>query len=62
MANIPTDPAKNVTGDSATFISFMRKLISVPHSEIKAKLEAEKEAKRTSKSTSRVPVVPAKQA
>lgn len=47
MPNQPTVSAKNVTGDSDTFQSFMRRLLQVPHSEIKAKLDAEKEAKRT---------------
>jgi hypothetical protein len=51
MSNLPVGSAKNVTGDSA-FENFMRRLVQVPHSEIKAKLEAEKEAKRTSKSAS----------
>jgi hypothetical protein len=38
-----------------TFINFTRRILSVPHSEIKAKLDAEKEAKRIAKaSTSRV--------
>ena len=40
------DSAKNVRGDSATFTEFMRKLIAVPHSEIKAEMEAEKAVKR----------------
>jgi hypothetical protein len=62
MSNQPTSSAKNVTGDSDRFTSFMRKLVSVPHSEIKAKLDAEKESKRTSKVASRVPAVPTKQA
>lgn len=38
----------------ARFTEFTRRLVSVPHSEIKEKLEAEKAAKRTSKSASRV--------
>jgi len=58
----PINPAKNVSGDSGTFTNFMRRLVSVPHAEIKAKLDAEKAAKRTSKSASRVSGVPAKQA
>jgi hypothetical protein len=58
----PNDSAKNVRGNSDNFTNFMRKLISVPHSEIKSKLDAEREAKRTSKAASRVPAVPAKQA
>jgi hypothetical protein len=40
-----TTPAKDVRGDSATFTEFMRKLIAVPHSEIKAQAEAEGERK-----------------
>ncbi len=48
MPKPPTDSAKNVRGDFATFTEFMRKLIAVPHSEIKAQLEAEKETKQTS--------------
>jgi hypothetical protein len=40
------------------FTDFVRRIVSVPHSEIKAKLDAEKEAKRVSKSSSsRVPAV-----
>jgi hypothetical protein len=50
----PNDSAKNVTGNSDNFTSFMRRLVSVPHAEIKAKLDAEKRAKRTSKRASRV--------
>jgi hypothetical protein len=34
------------------FTDFMRRSTAVPHSEIKAKLEAEKKAKRTSKVSS----------
>lgn len=48
MANQPTSSAKNVTGDSATFRNFMRRLMSVTHSEIKDKLDAEKKAKPSS--------------
>ena len=44
-----------------TFTDFVRRIVSVPHSEIKAKLDAEREAKRISKtSPSRVPAVPSK--
>lgn len=39
-------PARPDYGDFEKFTEFMRKLISVPHSEIKARLEAEKAAKR----------------
>jgi hypothetical protein len=45
----PTNPAKNETGEFDKFTDFMRRLVAVPHSEIKARLETEKEAKRTSK-------------
>jgi len=34
------------TNEYETFSDFMRKLISVPHSEVKAKLDAEKMAKK----------------
>jgi hypothetical protein len=54
--NIPVSSAKNVTGDFDTFTDFARRLMAVPHSHIKAKLEAEKAAKRTPKGrASRVP-------
>jgi hypothetical protein len=52
MPNRPTIPAKEITGNSGVFTDFMRKLMRVPHSEIKAKLEAEKKAKRTPKRAS----------
>jgi hypothetical protein len=57
VANLPTDPAKNVTGDfDPKFTDFMRRLVQVPHSEIKAALDAKKEINRRSKaSVSRVP-------
>jgi len=45
MSNHPKSPAKNPTGDFGEFTSFMRRLVAVPHSEIKAKLDAEKRAK-----------------
>jgi hypothetical protein len=55
--NHPVGSAKNVTGDFDTFSDFARGLFAVPHSRIKAKLEAEKAAKRTPKArASRVPV------
>jgi hypothetical protein len=37
---------KNESGDFDKFTDFMRRLVAVPHSEIKAKLEAEKRAKK----------------
>jgi hypothetical protein len=45
----PCPSAKNEPGDFDKFQDFMRRLMAVPHSEIKARLDAEKEAKRTSK-------------
>ena len=48
----PTQSAKNVTGDFGKFTDFMRRLVAVPHSEIKAKLDAEKQAKQQRKSRS----------
>jgi hypothetical protein len=59
---MPISPAKSDTGNFDRFTEFARRLVSVPHAEIKAKLDAEREAKRTSKSASRVSGVPAKQA
>jgi hypothetical protein len=47
---------------NAKFTDFMRRLVAVPHSEIKAKLEAEKAAKQTSKSSSRVSAARTKRA
>src|SRR6266404_3014018 len=38
--------AKSVTGDFGKFTDFMRRLVAVPHSEIRAKLDAEKLAKK----------------
>lgn len=62
MPSLPESSAKIETGTfDPTFIDFARRILSVPHSEIKAKLDAEKEAKRTSKaSVSRVPAVSSK--
>jgi hypothetical protein len=59
MSVLPTHPkpsAKNTEGEFDQFRGFMRKLVSVPHDEIKARIEAEKNAKRTSKRASRDPV------
>lgn len=49
MSTQPADSAKNVKGDSDTFTSFMQRLMQVPHSEIKAKLDAERKTKRKPK-------------
>ena len=45
---------------NAKFTDFMRRLVAVPHSEIKEKLDAEKAAKQIIKSASRVSGAPAK--
>ncbi len=42
----PIPSAKNESGDFDKFSNFMRRLVAVPHSEIKAKLDAEKKAKK----------------
>jgi len=62
MPTLPEPSAKIDTGTfDPAFIEFTRRILSVPHSEIKAKLDAEKAAKRTSKrSASRVPALPSK--
>jgi hypothetical protein len=63
LPNRPSTPAKEIVGNSAVFTDFMRRLMQVPHSEIKVKLDAEREAKRTSKaSASRVAAVLPKRA
>jgi hypothetical protein len=38
-------------GDFEQFTGFMQRLVAVPHSEIKAKLDAEKEARRTTRAS-----------
>jgi hypothetical protein len=45
----PESSAKNITGSFAEFTDFMRRLVAVPHSEIKAQLDAEKRAKKRKK-------------
>ncbi len=49
MSTHPKSPAKSSEGDFDRFTGFMRRLVAVPHSEIKAKLDAEKAEKRTPK-------------
>jgi len=51
MPNQPTSSAKNETGDFERFKDFARRVVRVPHSQIKAQLDAEKEAKRTAKAS-----------
>lgn len=45
MARQPGPSAKNITGDFSEFTDFMRRLVTVPYSEVKAKLDAEKRAR-----------------
>jgi hypothetical protein len=47
MSNRPKLSAKNEQGEFGSFTNLLDKLLSVPHSKIKAELEAEK--KRTKK-------------
>ena len=42
MPNQPISPAKNETGEFDRFKTFLGRLVAVPHSEIKAQLDAEK--------------------
>jgi hypothetical protein len=41
----PKAATMNTPGDFGKFTDFMRKLVSVPHTEVKRRLEAEKKAK-----------------
>jgi hypothetical protein len=45
MANHPGQSAKDITGNFAEFTDLMRRLMAVPHAEVKAVLDAEKAAK-----------------
>jgi len=48
----PCQSAEDVTGDFGQFTTFMRRLVAVPHSEIKAQLDAEKQARKRQKKLS----------
>jgi hypothetical protein len=50
LANRSTVPAKEVVGTAAALDVFTRRIMQVPHSAIKAKLEAEKRAPKPSAS------------
>jgi hypothetical protein len=54
-ASNPISPAKDAQDDFAQFTEFMKRLVAVPHSTIKARLEEEKQAKK--KRVSRAPAV-----
>lgn len=43
--------AKTLSGDFDKFTDFMRKLVQVPHSEIKAGIEADRKAKTVSRAS-----------
>jgi hypothetical protein len=60
VPKLPSISAKIETGNSDRFTDFARRLFQVPHSEIKAKLDAEKAAKRTPKPASRDSGAPSK--
>jgi hypothetical protein len=49
VVNHPKPSAKNETGDFAKFTAFMKRLVAVPHSEIKAALDREKREKQQRK-------------
>ena len=51
-ASLPNFSGKDAQGDFAQFTDFMRRVVAVPHSKIKAKLDAEKQAKRKAKALS----------
>ncbi len=50
-------PGKDVQGDFAQFTDFMKRLVSVPHATIKARLEEEKRTKKKRVSASPGPAV-----
>jgi hypothetical protein len=54
-ASVPDRSCQNETGDFAQFTDFMKRLVAVPHSTIKARLEAEKKTKK--QRVSRAPAV-----
>jgi hypothetical protein len=49
------EPATEAQGDFGKFQNFVRRLMAVPHSEVKAAIEADKKKRKTS-SVSRAPV------
>jgi hypothetical protein len=48
-ADHPTPSAKNETGDFARFNNFVDRVLAVPHSTIKERLDAEKQRKQQMK-------------
>src|SRR5690242_8361756 len=51
-ASRPEPSGKNETGDFAQFTDFMRRLVSVPHSEIQRRLAEEKRARKPRRASS----------
>ncbi len=49
MVDLPTPSAKNETGEYDRFTNFLRRLVAVPHSEIKTQLDKEKKKKQKAK-------------
>jgi len=49
LANGPTARANEIVGTKAALDLFTRRILAVPHSQIKAALDAENAAKRTPK-------------
>jgi hypothetical protein len=45
VAHRPKPPAKNATGEYAVFETALKKVLSVPRSEMKSKIDAEKRKK-----------------
>lgn len=52
MASHPKPSAKNDPDEFARFSSFMKRLVTVPHSEIKEKLDAEKRSRKSKRGAS----------
>jgi len=46
MVTRPKPSAKNETGEYANFENALKRVLTVPHSEMKAKLDAEKQARK----------------
>lgn len=46
MANHPKPSAKNESGEYATFENALKKVLSVPHSALKAELDREKRVRK----------------
>jgi hypothetical protein len=52
MSGRPSIPAKEIVGTAAAMNEFTRRILAVPHSKIKAALDAEKAAKKTPRNAS----------